>query len=168
MNEFVVEVRHHPDARRTYCFSVPNGLAFQIVPGTRLEVDTCKGKSLAIAAGYAVHDPEKIREMMERIGAKEPLRPVTAVSAWANPKSIDVPASFLLSPPGKQKLRRREREYMTDGKFNTRIEVTHLWHTLQDGYSAYVVAKRLGLASVPVWIVEESEEGKEAYRRGID
>ncbi len=171
MNEphpYVVEVKHHPNAKKTYCFAVPACFAFNILPGTLLEVDTCKGKTLATAVSRATCDPGKMKEMMARTGAREPLRPVTAVQGWANPRSIDIPAHFLMAPPSHGKLRLREQEYRQDGAFHTRIEVTHIWHTLRDGYSAYVAAKRLGLAAIPVWIVEESEEGKDAYCRAID
>jgi len=164
---YVVEVKHHPRAKKTYCFAVPASLAFMIVPGTRLEVDTCQGKALAIAVGQASCDPEKVKEMTDRTGATGALRPVTAVHAWANPRSIDVPAKFLMTPPSRRKIRTREQEYALCGSFQTRIEVTKLWHTLTDGYSAYVAAKRLGLTAIPIWVVEESEEEREAYCREL-
>lgn len=167
-NEYVVEVKHHPDARRTYCFTVPAALAFIIVPGTLLWVDTRKGKTLAIAVCHAACDPDRIKEMMERTGTKKVLRSVLAVHTWANPRSIDIPAVFLMSPPRMEKVIRRETEYRETGRFHTRIEITHLWHTLTDGYSAYVAAKRLSLSAIPVWVIEEGEAGKEAYCRAID
>lgn len=170
MNEtypYVVEVKHHPRAKKTYCFAVPTSLAYYIVPGTRLEVDTRQGKAFAIATGRASCDPEKVKEMTNRTGATEALRPVTAIHTLVDPRSIDVPAKFLMTPPSWGKIRAREREYARCGSFQTRIEIAGLWLTLMDGYSAYVVAKRLGLTAISVWVIAESEEEREAYGREL-
>ena len=115
----------HGNSEKIYWFEVPAHLSDAIKPGIRVACHTARGRKYGIVVGSVVNKAD-VHELMVASGATFPLRQIVATTA------------------SDEKIAKRFMEYYHNKKFNTNVLVADNG-LLLDGYTAYLVAKVLGL-----------------------
>ena len=141
----VAMVKHSPNSK-TYWFEVPEYLADKITPNTRVACDTVRGLEIGVAVG-SVLNMDEVRAVMLASGAKLPLKKIVAIPQEIPLDEIKIPKYMSRTTPRDEKIAKRFLEYYHTGKFNTHVALNSDG-MLRDGYSAYLVAKKIGLPSI--------------------
>lgn len=149
----IVEVKHDL-SEKTYWFEVPDSLADMIHKGSDLICDTRTGRNHAVAQNGVFYG-DGIEEIAVRNGAQLPLRKVCAVKTSIPMCGIKIGGHMKTIKPSMLKLIQRLDEYYKTGAFNTKVSIGKNGY-LNDGYTAYLVAKMFDLDEIP--IVVESKE----------
>lgn len=137
----VVMVKHTPKGR-VFWFEAPEQLTGRIEPGVRVACDTCRGLRYGTAVS-SVLDSADMKDVMVATGAVEPLRQITSVAQNIYLGSIKIPHYMAQSRPRDEKIAKRFLEIYHTGDFQTSIVVDKDCN-LVDGYTAYLVAKKMG------------------------
>lgn len=146
-NTMYVALIQHPHNTQNYWFAVSNKMAEKIKPGMKVQCDTRFGMQPGTVIGGPMKS-EDVMELMKTSGAVFPLKKIYDMEIReVNIATIHIPSMFVKSPPSDEKLASRFLEWYHHGEFDTRILIDKDG-TLQDGYSAYLVAKKLGLTSL--------------------
>lgn len=143
----VVMVKHG-SCGRVYWFEVPDQIGHQLLPGTRVACDTVRGKKYGVTVGSVV-DSDDVMEVMQTSGATFPLRKIIDAARDIRLTSITIPGYMAQHSPCDALLSKRFLEYYHNAQFNTKVVVDENG-VLKDGYSAYLVAKMLGLSVISV------------------
>lgn len=143
----VAMVKHSPNSR-TYWFEVPEVLATKIVPNASVICNTAWGLEAGIVVG-SVLNADDVRDIMLSSGATLPLKQIVAVPHEVPLDEIKIPKYMSRTKPKDEKIAKRFLEYYHTGKFNTNVTLDSNG-LLRDGYSAYLVAKTLGLSSITI------------------
>lgn len=158
----VIFVRHL-GKKKNYAFEVPVELAPYVAKGNTVVCDTAKGENLGITTSGLLYGPG-VEDVAIMHGATLPLARITGVWSEIPMRSIRLPRRFTGNLPRAEKLQTRMDEYKASGSFRTNIIVDEDGY-LQDGYSAYCIAKILNLEKLPVFVgvkkvstVEKKEE----------
>ena len=133
----------HGNSEKIYWFEVPARLSDAIKPGIRVACHTARGRKYGIVVGSVVNKAD-VHELMVASGATFPLRQIVATTADIALDSIAIPDYMKHSKPSDEKIAKRFMEYYHNKKFNTNVLVADNG-LLLDGYTAYLVAKVLGL-----------------------
>lgn len=150
----IVEVKHAPSQKKTYWFEVPDDLIEIIRPGDTVLCDTVLGRQKGIAQTVVVSS-DTIENIAVMHGATLPLKRVVGVYKTFPMDVIEIPEYMKNTKPAVDKLVSRIEEWYLRGVFKTKVVISNNG-TLQDGYTAYLVAKMFGLKNIPVYI-ESSE-----------
>lgn len=155
----------HPDSAKLYCFSVPDHLATSVRRGSKVICNTARGMKVGIAmtgviTGDGAEDVAKLH------CAHFPLAEIDSVLVSIPMDEIEIPDYIAKSIPATEKIAKRLDEYRKRRAFFTTVAI-NCEHELIDGYSAYLVAKMLGLKYLPVYICycidnRQSGDGKRA------
>ena len=138
----VVMVKHTPKGK-VFWFEAPEHLAGVITPGTRVACDTYRGLRYGTAVSAAL-DSSDVKDVMAASGAVEPLRQITNVARNVFLSNIKIPSHMAHSRPSDEKIAKRFLELYHTGDFQTHIAVDKDLN-LVDGYTAYLVAKKIGM-----------------------
>lgn len=141
----VVMVKHG-SCGRAYWFEVPDQIDPQPLPGTRVACDTARGKKYGVTVGSVVNSDD-VMEVMQASGATFPLRKILAATHDIKLADITIPDYMARHSPCDALLSKRFLEYYHTTQFNTKVVVDENG-VLKDGYSAYLVAKLLGLSVI--------------------
>lgn len=143
----------HTNEGKVFWFEAPEPLCERIEPGIQVVCDTVKGRQY----GFAVSAPmelDDVRETAAMCGAKFPLRKILAVARPISMDNIKIPDYMKNSPPSDQKIAKRLLEFYHTGQFRTFVSVRPDG-TLIDGYTAYLVAKRMELDRIYAVFVKD-------------
>ncbi len=130
----------HNNSNKVFWFKVPKSLyneaairkkvicktKYGMQPGEIVELVSCREKS-----------------EIKRITGVSPSQSVTGIEAVIKIDDIKITSAFSDSLPAPEKIESRETEYKLFGKFLTKVEFNKAGYLL-DGYTAYLVAKKLG------------------------
>lgn len=151
----VVMVKHTPNGK-VFWFEVPERLADFITPGVRVACDTYRGLRYGIAVSVAL-DATDVKDVMAATGAVKPLRQIVNIAQNIYLGSIKIPSYMAQSHPSDEKIAKRFLElYHHTGDFQTHIVVDKDYN-LVDGYTAYLVAKKMGMEIISA-IVKDKED----------
>lgn len=90
-------------------------------------------------------------ETMADKNATFPLKNILTITTCVDMDKIKIPRYLKQSIPSGEKIAARVNEYKANKRFNTEVRVSEDG-TLEDGYTAYLVAKMLGLDRIPITI----------------
>lgn len=147
----VAMVKHKPHGK-VFWFEIPEHLVGKIQIGDRVACDTARGRRYGIAVAADL-DEQDVKEIMAASGATFPLRKVIATTRNVPMGIIRVPEYIARTKPSDEKIAKRFLEFYHTGQFNTNVALDTNG-VLVDGYSAYLVALKVGLAFLPA-IFEE-------------
>lgn len=71
-----------------------------------------------------------------------------------NINKIIIPVDFLLSPPKESKMSWKMKSFAMTGKLQSSIVLDKNWN-LVDGYTSYIIARKLNMKMVKVQFVKE-------------
>ena len=157
----VVLVRHG-SCGKAYWFEVPDQIVPQLLPGTRVTCDTVRGKKSGVTVGSVVSSND-VMEIMQVSGATFPLRKILNAVHDIKLADITIPNYMAQHRPRDALISKRFLEYYHTMQFQTKVTVDENG-VLKDGYSAYLVAKLLGLSTISVMTKRKegiSESAKE-------
>lgn len=137
----VVMVKHTPKGQ-VFWFEVPEHLIGLVTPGIRVACDTRRGLRYGTAVSAALN-ADDVKDVMAATGAIEPLRRIVNVARSISLGCIRIPSYMAQSRPSDEKIAKRFLELYHTGDFQTNITVDKDG-TLVDGYTAYLVAKKVG------------------------
>lgn len=142
----VAMVKHKP-CGKVFWFEIPQYLEGKLAPGSAVACDTARGRQygVVVAADLDVTD---IKGLMVASGAKFPLRKIEATTQKVFLGSIKIPEYMTLTSPRDEKIARRFLEFYHTGRFDTIIALDDNG-VLVDGYTAYLVAQKIGLPYIP-------------------
>jgi len=143
----VAMVKHSPNSK-TYWFEVPEFLSDKITPNMCVACDTVRGLETGVVVG-SILSMDDVRDVMLASGAKLPLKKIVAIPQEIPIDEIKIPMYMSRTTPRDEKIAKRFLEYYHTGKFNTNVALNSDG-LLRDGYSAYLVAKKIGLPSITV------------------
>lgn len=146
---YAVMVKHTPKGK-VFWFEAPERIARLITPGVRVACDTHRGRQYGVAVSAALN-PADVRDVMLATGATEPLSRIVDVAYNICLNKINVPNYMARTRPSDEKLAKRFLEFYHTGGFQTNIVVDKDYN-LEDGYTAYLVAKKLGLDTINAMI----------------
>ena len=152
----------HKKSDKIYWFEVPDRIASVVTPGSLVICDTARGKDFGTVIG-SVLDADDVKDIMVTSGARFPLRKIDSINTASPVKVqmdlIKIPSYMARTTPHDEKLAKRFLEIYRTGKFNTDVLIDNE-NTLVDGYSAYLVAKFLGLNFLSAHIVPKKRGSK--------
>ncbi len=137
----------HGNCGKVYWFEVPDHLVAGITPGIRVACDTSRGRKYGVVVGSVVN-ADDVREIMQASGAIFPLRKIVAVTYDIPLDIIQIPDYMKHTKPHDEKIAKRFMEFYHTGQFDTNVALDGKGF-LVDGYSAYLVAQKIGLATIP-------------------
>lgn len=132
----------HENCEKIYWFEVPDHLVTDVTLGIHVLCDTARGKKYGTVVGSVVNAKD-----VQISSATFPLRQIIAVAHDIALDSIKIPDYMKRASPSDNKIAKRFLEYYHTMKFDTNVVVKNDG-TLEDGYSAYLVAKMLALPSI--------------------
>lgn len=144
----VILVQHNEQDQKKYCFAVPDHLISRIRRGVDVICDTGRGNMPGRVVSDVLTGEEADRAIVDR-HATMPLKSIISVVDKIDISSIQVPIWMELSKPRKDKLAKRKQEIETIGCVKTKVSVDEEG-ILQDGYTAYLVCKNMGMSEIPV------------------
>lgn len=147
----VALVKHTP-AGQVFWFGIPEHLVNDVHPGSRVACDTARGRKFGVVVGSPLNE-EDVKEVAIASGAVFPLRQISAVATKVPMQNIKIPGYMARANPRDEKISKRFLEVYHNGEFNTSI-VVNKSGMLVDGYSAYLVAKKLGFDFITAICVE--------------
>lgn len=140
-----VLVKHTEDGK-PYCFGLPDWFDLHINIGTRVLCQTRRGVTDGVIVSN-VCEGALAEDMARRNGATFPLSKIKEISINMKLDDLLIPEAIRNSHPSPRKIQQRSEEYSKYGRFLNRIAVSK-HNVLYDGYTAYLVAKKLGLDSI--------------------
>ncbi len=148
----VAMVKHTP-VGQVFWFGVPDRFVNDIHPGSRVACDTVRGRKFGVVVGSPLNE-EDAREVAVASGARFPLCQISAVATKVPMQNIKIPKYMARTKPRDEKISKRFMEVYHNGEFNTSV-VVNKNGMLVDGYSAYLVAKKLGLDLITAICVDD-------------
>lgn len=152
-----VGVKHEPEQTVTYWFEAPDNIARQISVGSSVICDTRRGSMSGIVEQIMDGIPQNIARSV--IGDHFPLKKVLAVSKDIPIQNIRI-SWEIDSNPSPEEIAERVREYYNHGKFDSPI-ICDEDGNLEEGYSAYLVAKMLAHDTLRVLMYSREENREE-------
>lgn len=152
----------HGSCGKAYWFEAPDQIVPQLLPGTRVTCDTVRGKKSGVTVGSVVSSND-VMEIMQVSGATFPLRKILNAAHDIKLADITIPNYMAQHRPSDALISKRFLEYYHTMQFQTKVTVDENG-VLKDGYSAYLVAKLLGLSTISVMTKRKegiSESAKE-------
>ena len=93
-------------------------------------------------------DEQDVKEVMLASGATFPLSTIEATTQEVLISAIKIPVYMARTKPSDEKIAKRFLEFYHTGQFNTNVALDDN-AVLIDGYSAYLVAQKVGLTFLP-------------------
>lgn len=93
-------------------------------------------------------DEQDVKEVMLASGATFPLSTIEATTQEVLISAIKIPGYMARTKPSDEKIAKRFLEFYHTGQFNTNVALDDN-AVLIDGYSAYLVAQKVGLTFLP-------------------
>ncbi len=139
----------HIGSPKEYCFSVPDHLTGVVKRGMRVMCKTARGEEIGIVK-TGVITGDGAADIAKLHGAHFPLAEIDAAYASIPMDRIKISARMRDTIPATEKITQRIEEYKKDHAFHTGVALNSAGE-LVDGYSAYLVARMLGLKYIPVY-----------------
>ena len=149
----IVEVRHKANQKRTFWFEVPGNLKDKIQRGDLVICKTRNGNDFGVAQ-TGVLSGDGVERLAIMNGATLPLREIVSIKKEYPVKEIRISQEMKKTYPRAAKIEARLKEYCEGGFFRTNFKIGKDGY-LEDGYTAYLVAKMLDLDTVPVLFVNK-------------
>lgn len=143
----VAMVKHTP-CGKVFWFQIPERLVGKLKPGSRVACRTARGRRYGTIVAADLEEQD-VKEIMLASGATFPLAKIEATTKQILVSIIKIPEYMARTKPSDEKIAKRFLEFYHTGQFNTNIALDDSG-VLVDGYSAYLVAKWLGLPSLSV------------------
>lgn len=143
----VAMVKHTP-CGKVFWFQIPEHLVGKLEPGSRVACHTMRGRQYGTIVAADLNERD-VKEIMLASGATFPLAKIEAAARQVLVNDIKIPEYMARTKPSDEKIAKRFLEFYHTGQFNTNIALDDSG-VLVDGYSAYLVAKWLGLPSLSV------------------
>lgn len=143
----------HTSTGKVFWFEVPAHLSGAITPGVRVICETSRGKRAGVAVSTPLN-PADVKDVMAASGVTTPIRPILNVAQTVFLDNIIVPEYLTRSHPSDEKIAKRFLEFYHTGDFQTNI-VVDANCKLVDGYTAYLVAQKVGLSYLSAIVREE-------------
>ncbi len=93
-------------------------------------------------------DEQDVKEVMLASGATFPLSTIEATTQKVLMSAIKIPEYMTRTKPSDEKIAKRFLEFYHTGQFNTNVALDDN-AVLVDGYSAYLVAQKVGIVFLP-------------------
>lgn len=148
----------HGSCGKAYWFEVPDQIVPQLLPGTRVSCDTARGKKYGVTVGSVVNSDD-VMGIMQASGATFPLRKILDAAHDIKLADIAIPHHMAQHQPSDTLISKRFLEYYHTMQFQTKVVVDENGF-LKDGYSAYLVAKLLGLPTISVMTKRTAKEAE--------
>ena len=149
-----VGVRHKPEHKNIFWFLVPEFLEPITQIGSQVICDTKKGETTGVVMSILEgidFEEENIKNFFKDMTLKK----VIATRTKFNLADIHIPLDMERSSPSSDKIAKRVDEFYGTGSFKTPI-ICSPDGNLQDGYTAYLVAKMFGHDTLTVFCVNQS------------
>lgn len=150
-----VGVRHKPEHSNLFWFEVPESLEAITQIGTQVICDTRKGNSTGVV-DILVEGLDSI-ESIEFFKGLTPLKRIIAAKKEFELSDIHIPWDMASSAPSSDKITKRINEFYTTGAFQTPI-ICGADGNLQDGYTAYLVARMFGHDTLSAFCISSTEK----------
>ena len=137
----VAMVKHKPYGK-VFWFEIPEHLVGKLQPGFRVACNTARGRRYGTVVAADL-DEQDVKEVMLASGATFPLTTQEVLIS-----AIKIPGYMARTKPSDEKIAKRFLEFYHTGQFNTNVALDDN-AVLIDGYSAYLVAQKVGLALLP-------------------
>ena len=128
-------------------FEIPEHLVGKLQPGFRVACNTARGRRYGTVVAADL-DEQDVKEVMLASGATFPLSTIEATTQKVPMGIIKIPGYIARTKPSDEKIAKRFLEFYHTGQFNTNVALDDN-AVLIDGYSAYLVAQKVGLAFLP-------------------
>jgi hypothetical protein len=138
----VAMVKHNLRGK-IFWFEIPTHLEGLIKVNSCVICDTKRGRQHGVVVGTDLEAVD-VAEVMGASGATFPLRKIIALTHRVRINAIKIPKYMGETRPHDEKIAKRFLEFYHTGQFNTDI-VLDQDNVLVDGYSAYLVAQKVGL-----------------------
>lgn len=148
----VAMVKHSPNGK-VFWFETPKYLEGLLTTGSRVACDTNRGRQYGVIVGANL-DEKDVLEVMTASGATLPLRKIIATARMVPIDKIKIPEYMKRTKPRDEKIAKRFLEFYHTGQFDTNVALSDDG-TLVDGYSAYLVARTVGLSLLPAIYKED-------------
>lgn len=142
----VAMVKHKPYGK-VFWFEIPKHLVGKLQPGFRVACNTARGRRYGTVVAADL-DEQDVKEVMLASGATFPLSTIEATTQEVLISAIKIPGYMARTKPSDEKIAKRFLEFYHTGQFNTNVALDDN-AVLIDGYSAYLVAQKVGLAFIP-------------------
>ena len=142
----VAMVKHSPQGK-IFWFEIPEELEGLLTVGSRVACDTHRGRQYGIVVAADL-DAKDVETVMVASGAVYPLRKIVATTHMVLMDAVKIPKYMKNTKPSDEKIAKRFLEFYHAGQFNTNIALDDNG-VLVDGYSAYLVARKIGLQFLP-------------------
>ena len=121
----VAMVKHKPYGK-VFWFEIPEHFVGKLQPGFRVACNTARGRRYGTVVAADL-DEQDVKEVMS---------------------TIKIPGYMARTKPIDEKIAKRFLEFYHTGQFNTNVALDDN-AVLIDGYSAYLVAQKVGLTFLP-------------------
>lgn len=145
-----VGVKHKPEHDNLFWFSVPDSISKHIKVGAQVLCDTKKGASFGVVVSIIEGVSQK--KAAGVIGDYFPLKGVLAVKRDVDISDIHIPWEMRQSSPSPDKIALRIKELYDTCYFHTPVTCS-ADNNLQDGYTAYLVARMFGHETLSAFCV---------------
>lgn len=142
----VAMVKHKPYGK-VFWFEIPEHLVGKLQPGFRVTCNTARGRRYGTVVAADL-DEQDVKEVMLASGATFPLSTIEATTQKVPMGIIKIPGYIARTKPSDEKIAKRFLEFYHTGQFNTNVALDDN-AVLIDGYSAYLVAQKVGLTFLP-------------------
>ena len=142
----VAMVKHKPYGK-VFWFEIPEPLVGKLQPGFRVACNTARGRRYGTVVAADL-DEQDVKEVMLASGATFPLSTIEATTQKVLMSAIKIPKYMARTKPSDEKIAKRFLEFYHTGQFNTNVALDDN-AVLVDGYSAYLVAQKVGLVFLP-------------------
>lgn len=142
----VAMVKHKPYGK-VFWFEIPEHFVGKLQPGFRVACNTARGRRYGTVVAADL-DEQDVKEVMLASGATFPLSTIEATTQKVLMSTIKIPGYMARTKPSDEKIAKRFLEFYHTGQFNTNVALDDN-AVLIDGYSAYLVAQKVGLTFLP-------------------
>lgn len=132
----IVGVKHNPTNKKVYWFNVPGQLSSRVSLGCSVICETENGLQPGIVKSIISGE----ENALDGLSIPSPTENIHSVMGVMKVSDIVIPAEMSSSIPNGYKLELRIAELFETWQFNTKIIVDSA-NQLQDGYTAYLIAK---------------------------
>lgn len=142
-----VAMVRHKQYGKVFWFEIPKYLVGKLQPGFRVSCNTARGLRYGTIVAADLEEQD-VREVMLASGATFPLSTIKATAQMVPMSAIKIPEYMTRTKPSDDKIAKRFLEFYHTGQFNTNVALSDNG-VLVDGYSAYLVAQKIGLLFLP-------------------
>lgn len=156
-------IRHTLEQTKRWWFFCPKRMEHMVSIGARVLCNTSQGETIGQIMSIMDSVPQSEAELI--IGRRFPLKPIFGVEVNMKMDKIHIPLRFFLSSPDPAEIAKRMQEWYLSSKFQDTVLFAPDG-TLQDGYTAYLVAKMFGHETLRGFCLELDKENEDGLCNG--